>query len=52
MEHISCEATESAPQDVPSAPVLAPALSAAPVIQATRGRQTFNDSDKDNYFEG
>lgn len=29
-----------------------PILSAAQVTEATRGRQTFNDSDKDNYFEG
>ncbi|MFI2258943.1 hypothetical protein [Streptomyces tubercidicus] len=34
------------------APVLAPLAVAAPVVAATRGRQVFNDSDKDNYFEG
>ncbi|MEU1036263.1 hypothetical protein ABZ402_48060 [Streptomyces mirabilis] len=50
----SNEVIESATQDVPAAPApaFAPVVSAAPVTEATRGRQTFNDSDKDNYFEG
>ncbi|WP_157868948.1 hypothetical protein [Streptomyces atriruber] len=30
----------------------APQLSTHWVTEAIRGRQTFNDSDKDNYFEG
>ncbi|WBB58655.1 hypothetical protein O7599_23900 [Streptomyces sp. WMMC500] len=30
----------------------APQVSTYPVPALTLGRQTFNDSDKDNYFEG
>ncbi|WP_186343757.1 hypothetical protein [Streptomyces sp. CFMR 7] len=33
------------------APALTPLVSADSVVEATRGRQAFNDSDKDNYFE-
>ncbi|MFE3651995.1 hypothetical protein [Streptomyces sp. NPDC059122] len=40
------------PETTETTPVLAPLAVAAPVVKATRGRQVFNDSDKDNYFEG
>lgn len=50
----SDQVTEPTAQKAPTTPVPAfvPVVSAAPVTEATRGRQTFNDSDKDNYFEG
>ncbi|WP_405682012.1 hypothetical protein [Streptomyces sp. NBC_00057] len=55
MVRISSTVTESATQDVPAvapAPAFTPAMSVASVTDVTRGRQVFNDSDKDNYFEG
>ncbi|MGW9498195.1 hypothetical protein ACWG5P_28140 [Streptomyces prasinus] len=55
MNRISSVAPETATQDAQGdAPALgfAPVLSAGSVTDVTRGRQTFNDSDKDNYFEG
>ncbi|MEU5825955.1 hypothetical protein [Streptomyces sp. NPDC047803] len=38
-------------ENTPVAP-FAPLVSAESVVTATHGRQVFNDSDKDNYFEG
>ncbi|MHC5908565.1 hypothetical protein ACVNF4_32490 [Streptomyces sp. S6] len=40
----------SAVASIEAVPV--PVLSSADVDEVTLGRQTFNDSDKDNYFEG
>ncbi|GGU40493.1 hypothetical protein [Streptomyces violascens] len=37
---------------VPGTGGFAPQVSAHPVVTLTLGRQTFNDSDKTNYFEG
>ncbi|MEV6319135.1 hypothetical protein [Streptomyces sp. NPDC051776] len=36
----------------PSTGGFAPQVSTHPVATLTLGRQTFNDSDKSNYFEG
>ena len=36
----------------PHASRFAPQVSTHPVATLTLGRQTFNDSDKSNYFEG
>ncbi|WP_371790402.1 hypothetical protein OG285_05975 [Streptomyces sp. NBC_01471] len=44
--------SENTVQDIQTAPVFAPLMSVEAVTTATRGRQVFNDSDKDNYFEG
>ncbi|MGQ4353037.1 hypothetical protein [Streptomyces drozdowiczii] len=46
----SSENAENTPV-APFAP-FAPLVSAESVVTATHGRQVFNDSDKDNYFEG
>ncbi|GAA2133980.1 hypothetical protein [Streptomyces synnematoformans] len=45
-------AVEGKPAAAPSAGGFAPQISTHPVAALTLGRQTFNDSDKSNYFEG
>ncbi|MCX5206021.1 hypothetical protein OG897_31965 [Streptomyces sp. NBC_00237] len=42
---------EPTTQQAPTGQAFAPVISTASVASATRGRQQFNDSDKDNYFE-
>ncbi|MFB7918562.1 hypothetical protein [Streptomyces sp. NPDC056061] len=44
-------AVEDKPATAPSTG-FAPQISTHPVATLTLGRQTFNDSDKSNYFEG
>ncbi|WP_445402587.1 hypothetical protein ACSMX9_13595 [Streptomyces sp. LE64] len=43
---------ESTPTTTPSARGFAPQVNTHPVGTLTLGRQSFNDSDKANYFEG
>ncbi|CAM3518612.1 hypothetical protein ACH4LN_32255 [Streptomyces albus] len=43
---------EDTPAAAPSTGGFAPQISTHPVATLTLGRQTFNDSDKSNYFEG
>jgi hypothetical protein len=45
-------AIEDTPAATPSTGGFAPQVSTHPVATLTLGRQTFNDSDKSNYFEG
>ncbi|WFB11399.1 hypothetical protein LRS74_33500 [Streptomyces sp. LX-29] len=45
-------AVEDKPAAAPHAGGFAPQVSTHPVATLTLGRQTFNDSDKSNYFEG
>lgn len=51
MYEISSENGVENTQDAQVAP-FTPLVSAESVVTATHGRQVFNDSDKDNYFEG
>ncbi|MCX4451614.1 hypothetical protein [Streptomyces sp. NBC_01789] len=51
MFEISSENAAESTQVAQVAP-FTPLVSAESVVTATHGRQTFNDSDKDNYFEG
>ncbi|MFF5333233.1 hypothetical protein [Streptomyces sp. NPDC013181] len=50
--HATNSAIEDAPSPAPNAGGFAPQISTHPVATLTLGRQVFNDSDKDNYFEG
>ena len=45
-------AVQDKPAAAPSTCGFAPQINTHPVAALTLGRQTFNDSDKDNYFEG
>ncbi|MFE7121679.1 hypothetical protein ACFU99_40245 [Streptomyces sp. NPDC057654] len=45
-------AGKDTPATAPSTGGFAPQISTHPVATLTLGRQTFNDSDKSNYFEG
>ncbi|MFI2435623.1 hypothetical protein [Streptomyces sp. NPDC018693] len=45
-------AVENTAATAPSTGGFAPQVSTQPVATLTLGRQTFNDSDKSNYFEG
>ncbi|MEV6406172.1 MULTISPECIES: hypothetical protein [Streptomyces] len=45
-------AAENTSAAAPSTGGFAPQVSTHPVATLTLGRQTFNDSDKSNYFEG
>lgn len=45
-------AVEDTSAPAPSTGGFAPQISTHPVAALTLGRQTFNDSDKSNYFEG
>ncbi|EPH45344.1 hypothetical protein ABT390_35550 [Streptomyces aurantiacus] len=49
---VTTKSAASKPSTAPSGGGFAPQISAHPVATLTQGRQTFNDSDKDNYFEG
>lgn len=44
--------TTEKPAGAPGTGGFAPQISTHPVATLTLGRQTFNDSDKSNYFEG
>ncbi|MFD8964238.1 hypothetical protein ACFV0C_04425 [Streptomyces sp. NPDC059568] len=45
-------AVEGKPASAPNTGGFAPQISTHPMAALTLGRQTFNDSDKSNYFEG